>query len=220
MFADRRDAARALAAELARYKARKDAVILAIPRGGVVIGAVLAEKLGLPLDVILTKKIGHPDNPEFAIGAVSLTGEAVNSALIEREGIPAEYIESMVARIRESLWQRYRMYRGTSRPMNVAGRTVILTDDGAATGRTILAAIELLRRDKAGKIVVAIPVAPPDTAEILRRSADETVCLEKPEAFMAIGQSYRDFSQVTDEEALGLLTSDVFAPKSKGAVAL
>lgn len=205
MFADRLEAGRALAEKLAGYKARRDAVILAVPRGGVVIGAALAERLALPLDVILTKKIGHPGNPEFAIGAVSLTGEAVDAALLEREGIPASYVESMVARIRESLWQRYRLYRGTSRPMSVAGKTVILADDGAATGRTLLAAIELLRRDGAERIVVAIPVGPPDAVEALRRAADETVCLEIPEDFMAIGEYYRDFSQVADQEALDLL---------------
>jgi putative phosphoribosyl transferase len=215
MFPDRRDAARALAEKLGRYEGRKDAVILAVPRGGVAIGAVLSERLHLPLDVILTKKIGHPRNPEFAIGAVSLTGEAVDSALIEREGIPAAYIDSMVARIRESLWQRYRMYRGSSRPMNVAGKTVILTDDGAATGRTLLAAIDLLRRDGAGKIVVAIPVAPPDTVETLRLASDETVCLEIPSEFMAIGGHYSDFSQVTDEEALALLKREQLGAKAK-----
>ncbi len=213
MFADRRDAGRALARRLARYKGREDAVVLAVPRGGVAIGAALAEELGLPLDVILTKKIGHPDNPEFAIGAVSLTGEAVNSGLIEREGIPREYVDSMIERIRESLWQRYRLYRGTSRPMSAAGKTVILADDGAATGRTLLAAVELLRRDRAGKIVVAIPVAPPDTLATLERSADETVCLAVPADFMAIGQYYRDFAQVSDDEALALLKLRAHASK-------
>ena len=215
MFTDRREAARALAEQLAVHKARKDAVILAVPRGGVAIGAVLAEELGLPLDVILTKKIGHPNNPEFAIGAVSLTGEAVDSALIEREGIRPGYIDSMIARIREALWQRYRMYRGTSRPLNVAGKTVILTDDGAATGRTLLAAIELLRRDGAGKIVVAIPVAPPDTIETLRLVADGTVCLEIPSSFTAIGECYRDFSEVSDEEALRLLKKESLGAKPR-----
>ena len=215
MFTDRRDAARALAVKLKRYKERKDAVILAVPRGGVVIGAVLAEELRLPLDIILTKKIGHPDNPEFAIGAVSLTGASVDSALIEREGISPGYIDSMIARIRESLWQRYRLYRGSSRPLSVAGKTVILTDDGAATGRTLLAAIGLLRRDAAAKIVVAIPVAPSDTLKTLEICADETVCLEVPAGFTAIGESYRDFSQVPDEEAMRLLRMESLSAKPR-----
>jgi putative phosphoribosyl transferase len=214
MFSDRLDAAERLVRKLRRYRDLKDAVVLAVPRGGLPIGAVLARELGLKLDVILTKKIGHPSNPEFAIGAVSLTGQAVDSALIEREGIPSDYIETMVARIRESLWQRYRMYRGTSRPLDVAGKTVILTDDGAATGRTLLAAIDLLRNGGAGKIVVALPVAPPDTVATLQRGADEVVCLEVPEDFMAIGQYYRDFSQVPDEDAVAILKSGALGAKS------
>lgn len=213
MFTDRRGAAEALAKKLIRYKARKDTVILAVPRGGLAIGAVLADKLGLSLDIILTKKIGHPDNPEVAIGAVSLTGEAVDTALIERERIPAHDIASRIEWIRESLWQRYRMYRGASRPPSVAGKTVILTDDGAATGHTLLAAIELLRRDQAAKIVVAIPVAPPDTVELLESRVDEVVCLEVPLNFMAIGDFYEDFPQVSDDDALQLLRREAFGAK-------
>lgn len=208
MFHDRLEAAGRLVRELEDYRGRKDAVVLAVPRGGLPIGGVLARELGLKLDVILTKKIGHPHNPEFAIGAVSLTGAAVDDALIEREGIPSGYVSSETARIRESLRQRYQMYRGVSRPLPVAGKTVILTDDGAATGRTLLVAIELLRREGAKKIVVALPVAPPDTAEELGRRADEVVCLEQPVDFMAIGQSYRDFSQVPDEEAVAILRGE------------
>ncbi|MFI5345968.1 MAG: phosphoribosyltransferase [Elusimicrobiota bacterium] len=205
MFADRRDAGRALARKLARYENCEEAVILAVPRGGVAVGAVLADELGLPLDVILTKKIGHPNNPEFAIGSVSLTGESVDAETIEREGIPMHAVESAIAHVRECLWQRYRMYRGASLPPKVSGKTVILADDGAATGHTLLAAIELLRRDGAGKIVVAIPVAPPDTARALESAADDCVCLATPADFMAVGQYYRDFAQVSDEEALALL---------------
>lgn len=205
MFRDRLDAAGRLAAKLQRYRGLKEAVILAIPRGGLPIGGVLARELGLKLDVILTKKIGHPANPEFAIGAVSLTDAAIDAALVERERIPSGFIASEIARVRESLRQRYRMYRGAARPLPVAGKTVILTDDGAATGRTLLAAIELLRSEGAGKIVAALPVAPPDTVKVLERSADEVVCLEVPGDFMAIGQFYENFSQVADEEAVSIL---------------
>jgi predicted phosphoribosyltransferase len=208
MFRDRREAAGRLARELSRYRDRKDAVVLAVPRGGLPIGGVLARELNLKLDVILTKKIGHPDNPEFAIGAVSLTDAAVDAALIEREGIPSGYISTEIARIRESLRQRYQMYRGAARPLSVADKTVILTDDGAATGRTLIAAIELLRHEGAGKIIVALPVAPPDTVELLGRNADQVVCLEQPVDFMAIGQFYRDFSQVPDEEAVAILRGE------------
>ena len=214
MFRDRRDAARRLVRELRRYRDREDALVLAVPRGGLPIGALLARELGLTLDVILTKKIGHPDNPEFAIGAVSLSGESVDDALIEREGIPSAFIAAEIARIRESLRQRYAMYRGAAKPLPVAGKTVILTDDGAATGRTLLAAIDLLRKDGAGKIVVALPVAPPDTVEILEDRADEVICLEVPEAFVAIGAVYSDFSQVSDEEAVALLRGEALGAKT------
>jgi len=208
MFRDRLDAAGRLVRELSRYRARRDAVVLAVPRGGLPIGAVLARELDLQLDVILTKKIGHPNDPEFAIGAVSLTDAEIDAALVEREGIPSGYLDSEVARIRESLRQRYKTYRGAARPLPVAGQTVILTDDGAATGRTLLAAIELLRREKAGKIVVALPVAPPDTVEALRCAADQVVCLEQPVDFGAISRFYRDFSQVSDEEAVAILRGE------------
>ncbi|HAZ09199.1 MAG TPA: phosphoribosyltransferase [Elusimicrobia bacterium] len=213
MFRDRLDAAGRLAAKLQRYRDRKDALILAVPRGGLPIGGVLARELGLKLDVILTKKIGHPVNPEFAIGAVSLTDAAIDAALIERERIPSDFIASSISRIRESLRRRYRMYRGAARPLPVAGKTVILTDDGAATGRTLLAAIELLRSEGAGRIVAALPVAPPDTVRVLERGADEVVCLEAPGDFMAIGQFYEDFSQVTDEEAIAILREN--APSAR-----
>jgi len=205
MFHDRFDAAIRLAGELRNYRKGNDALVLAVPRGGLPIGGVLASELGLPLDVILTKKIGHPNNPEFAVGAVSLTNATVDTDLLERERIPVDFIASEINRLQESLRRKYRMYRGASRPLPVAGKTVILTDDGAATGRTLLAAIKLLRREGAAKIVVALPVAPRDTLEVLKHSADEVVCLEVPEDFAAIGEFYADFSQVSDEEALSFL---------------
>jgi predicted phosphoribosyltransferase len=208
MFHDRHDAAVRLVRELRRYRGREDALVLAVPRGGLPIGAVLSRELGLPLDVILTKKIGHPYNPEFAIGAVSLTGEAVDEDLAKREAVPAAWIAGEISRIRGDLRERYRMYHGAAAPRSVAGRTVILTDDGAATGRTLIVAIELLRREGAAKIVVALPVAPPDAVELLESAADEVVCLEAPSSFMAIGEFYDDFRQVSDEEAVDLLKKE------------
>ncbi|MCR4294139.1 MAG: phosphoribosyltransferase family protein [Elusimicrobia bacterium] len=208
MFHDRHDAAVRLLRKLQGYRGRRDALVLAIPRGGLPIGGLLARELGLPLDVILTKKIGHPYNPEFAIGAVSLTGETLDEALAAREGIPADWISAEIARIREQLRERYRLYHGAGKPLPVAGKTVILTDDGAATGRTLLVAIELLRREGAAKIVAAIPVAPPETVELLEARADEVVCLEVPSSFMAIGEFYGDFSQVSDQEAAAILRKE------------
>lgn len=215
MFRDRLEAGTRLARELRRYRGNKDAVVLAVPRGGLPIGGVLARELDLRLDVILTKKIGHPDNPEVAIGAVSLAGEAIDSALVGRGMIAPDYVASEIARIRANLRSRYRMYCGVSHPPPVAGKIVILTDDGAATGQTLLVAIDLLRRQGARKIVVALPVAPPDTVELLESRADEVICIEVPDDFMAIGQFYEDFDQVSDEEAAGILRDA--APSAKAA---
>ena len=208
MFHDRHDAAIRLARALEGYRGRPDAVVLAVPRGGLPIGGTLASELGLRLDVILAKKIGHPYNPEFAMGAVSLAGETIDAGLARREAISAEWIAGEVARIRERLRERSRLYQRDGKPLPVAGKTVILTDDGAATGRTLLLAIALLRREGAAKIVVAIPVAPPDAVELLEREADEVVCLEIPSSFMAIGEFYGDFSQVSDEEAAAILKKE------------
>jgi predicted phosphoribosyltransferase len=205
MFRDRDDAARLLAKKLAHWRGRKDVLVLAVPRGGLPIGAVLARELGLRLDVILTKKIGHPSNPEFAIGAVSLAGESIDERTVARDAISPAYIAQEIALIRETLEKRYRMYCGAARPAPVAGKTVILTDDGAATGRTLLVAVDLLRGQGAARIVVALPVASEDAVAALRACADEVVCLEIPADFMAIGQFYADFSQVPDEEAVALL---------------
>lgn len=205
MFRDRRDAADRLARELKGYRGLKDAVVLAVPRGGLPIGAVLARELGLPLDAVLTKKIPHPDEPEVAIGAVSAAGVTLDDALIRRERITDGHIAREVARLRADLERRARLYRGGAAPARVAGKTVILTDDGAATGQTLLAAVGLLREEGAARIVVALPVASTEAADALTSAADETVCLAIPEPFMAIGAFYEDFSQVSDEEAVALL---------------
>lgn len=205
MFQDREDAARRLAGRLKGYAGRKDAVVAAIPRGGVVVGAVLAKALRLPLEVILTKKIGHPSQPEFAIGVVNLAHEVIDEDVVARERIPREYIRGEIARLRELLRRRYEEYRGGREPLTLKGRTVILVDDGVATGNTMAAAVRLARDEGAARVVVAVPVAPPDTLERLRALADEAVCLLAPESFMAIGQFYGDFEQVDDEEAMRLL---------------
>lgn len=205
MFRDRHDAGIRLARALRRYRGAKDALVLAVPRGGLPVGREIARALGLRLDVVLTKKIGHPDNPEFAVGAVSLTDEALDAELIAREAVPREHILSAVARIRTELRARGRLYRGSADPPSVAGKTVILTDDGAATGRTLLAAVDLLRRQGARRIVVALPVAAPDAVAALKARADEAVCLEAPESFFAVGESYGDFNQVSDAEAVAIL---------------
>lgn len=205
MFRDRAEAARLLVPKLARFRGRPDALILAVPRGGVPIGAHLARELGLPLDVILTKKIGHPDNPEFAVGAVSLTDESIDDEAVDRDHIAADYLAEEIVRVREALRRRYRMYCGAARPALTAGKTVILVDDGAATGRTLMVAVDLLRRQGAAMIVAALPVASVEAVAALRARGAETVCLEVPRDFVAIGAHYRDFAPVPDETAVALL---------------
>ncbi len=206
MFRDRNDAALRLARQLQKYHARHDAVVLAVPRGGLVIGAVLSRELRLPLDVTLAHKIGHPENSELAIGAVSLTDEQVDETSLKKAGIPLDYVKGEVSRVREILSERSRLYRSRSAPIPLADKTVILTDDGAATGQTLLAAIALIRREKPLRIICAIPVAPAATATLLSLQADEVLCLESPKRFKAIGEFYRVFGQVEDDEAARLLS--------------
>lgn len=205
MFTDRRQAASVLARRLSAYKGRGDTVLLAIPRGGVVIGAVLAGELGLPLDVILTKKIGHPINQECAIGVVSLTGEIIDEEVVERDGIPRAYIDREVARLRALLRKRGTLYRGLRPELALRGKTAIICDDGIATGHTMTAAIRLARGEGAKTVVAAAPVGAADSVAALRTIADEAVCALEPADLFAIGQFYAEFDQVEDEEAIRLL---------------
>ncbi|MBI4371582.1 MAG: hypothetical protein HY552_04720 [Elusimicrobia bacterium] len=204
-FQDRRDGGRALAEALGSYRGRPDAVVLAVPRGGAVVGAVLAEALGLPLDVVLVKKLGHPAGPERAIGVVGLTGELIDEAVVEREGIARAYVASQVAGIRARLRRRGRLYRGRRPPLDLRGRTVLLCDDGIATGHTMAAAVRLARGAGARRVVAAAPVGSREGVAALRALADETVCLLEPEDFFAVGRFYRDFASVEDAEVVRIL---------------
>lgn len=203
MFQNRKEAALLLTQKLIQYKNKKKVLILAIPRGGLEVGNIIAKKLHAPLDIILTKKIGYPGEPEAAIGAVSLSGYQVE----DRFSIDSGYIQSQVKEIQALLKKRYAEYLGKRKPYPVKGKIIILVDDGVATGNTILAAIEILRKEKPQKIIVAIPVGPLETVHLLRQKADEVICLqeEPPGMFFAIGSFYRQFEQVSDEEAKGLL---------------
>lgn len=205
MFLDREDAARLLAERLSAYRGRPDAVILAIPRGGVAIGAVLAERLGLPLDIVLTKKIGHPSNPEFAVGVVNLSGEIIDEEIVARDRIPREYLEKEIARLHAELQRRRRAYHAGRQELSLRAKTAIVCDDGIATGHTMIAALRMARREGAAKVVAAAPVGAPDSVEAVRREADETACVLEPSDFFAIGQFYRRFEQVEDEDAARLL---------------
>lgn len=206
MFRDRVDAGKRLAEQLLDYK-EKDVIVLAIPRGGVVVGYQVSRKLGAPLDLIIPRKIGAPMNPELAVGAVSQDGTIVlNDELVRMLRIPDSYIKAEADRQMREIERRMRNYRGESRPLPVfKGKTVILVDDGIATGATMRAAIQSIRKQKPAGLVVAVPVGPRDTIMTLKNEADKVVCLETPEDFQAIGQFYEDFRQVSDEEVIQLL---------------
>ena len=202
-FKDREQAGRQLAEKLQKYKG-KDTIILAIPRGGLVIGFVLAKALGAPLDIIVTKKIGYPGDPEYAIGAVG-----PNKAVIVNEDaakdVPKDYIDEQVKEISAAINEKYRKYKGKVEIPNLKDKIVILADDGVATGSTIKVSIELIKQQQPKKIVVAIPVGPPETIHEIAQQVDEIICLEQPAAFFAIGAFYDVFPQVEDEEAITYL---------------
>ena len=204
-FTDRGEAGKLLAEKLKQHTGKKDRVILAIPRGGLVIGRILADRLRLPLGIILTKKIGHPYNPEYAIGAVSMSGRMIDERAIAIEGIPMQYINEESERLRKKLKERYERYSAGMQPTVLRDKIVIITDDGIATGSTIRAAISLAREGGAKEIIVAVPVCPKEVIDSIAKLADEVICLEIPESFSAIGQFYESFEQVEDEEAIRLL---------------
>lgn len=197
---NREEAALMLADRLEKYQGQKG-VVLAIPRGGVPVAAPIAKRLGMPLEVTVSKKIGHPANPEYAIGAVSLEAVAVD----ERINVPQEYIQAEVERIQESLRKRYRLFMGKRQPVNLQDRVVIIVDDGIATGKTLLSTINLVKKQHPHKIVVAVPVAPEAAIHQFSALVDEVVCLLVPPFFQAVGQFYQEFTQVSDEEVIGLL---------------
>ena len=207
LFRDRRDAGRLLAEKLAAYANRPDALVLALPRGGVPVAYEVARALGAPLDVFVVRKLGVPGYEELAMGAVATGGVRVlNDQLVERLGIPEQMIDAVAARELQELARRERRYRGGRPPPYVRGRTVILVDDGLATGATMHAAIEALRQQKPTRIVVAVPTASPETCEEMKTKADDVICAITPEPFQAVGRWYQDFSQTTDEEVEALLS--------------
>ena len=206
LFRDRRDAGRLLAEKLAAYATRPDVLVLALPRGGVPVAYEVAHRLGAPLDVFVVRKLGVPGHEELAMGAVATGGVRVlNDQLVEQLGIPDQMIDAVAARERQELARRERLYRGGRRPPDVRGRTVILVDDGLATGATMYAAIEALRKQNPGRIVVAVPTASPETCEEMKAKADHVICAITPDPFQAVGRWYQDFSQTSDEEVADLL---------------
>ena len=201
LFRDRREAGRLLAAKLTAYANRPDVIVLALPRGGVPVAYEVARALGAPLDVFVVRKLGVPGYEELAMGAVATGGVRVlNDQLVARLGIPDHLIDSVAARERLELARRERLYRSGKPPLDVRNRTVILVDDGLATGATMHAAIAALRQLHPARIVVAVPTASPETCEEMKAEVDEVICAITPEPFHAVGRWYQDFSQTTDEE--------------------
>lgn len=204
-FRDRQEAGRILAAALERFRG-EETVVLGVPRGGVIVAAEVARALGAPLDVVIARKLGAPFQPELAIGAVVSGGQRLlDEPSIRYLEVPAEYIERETARQLAEIDRRLAAYRDGRPPVEIHGKTVILLDDGIATGYTIRAALVGLRSQEAARLIVAVPVAPPATCEELRRLADEVICLKTPDPFLAVGAWYADFEQNTDEEVTRLL---------------
>jgi putative phosphoribosyl transferase len=205
-FQDRFQAGRQLAAALHRYARHPNLLVLALPRGGVPVGYEVARLLDAPLDVMLVRKLGVPGHEELAMGAIASGGVRVLSDdVIRAFGIPGQVVDRVAAAEEEELHRRERLYRGERPPPDVKGRTVILVDDGLATGSTMRAAAAALRVQHPEQLVVAVPVAPLETCASLRSEVDDVVCARVPEPFLAVGNWYDDFSQTTDAEVRHLL---------------
>jgi predicted phosphoribosyltransferase len=204
-FENREDAANLLAVKLMQYRGRNP-LILAIPRGAVPMGKILAEQLQGELDVVLVRKIGAPGNPEYAIGAVDESGWVYLTEAAEMMGVSHAYIEQEKRRQVEICKMRRKQYTPIKPPVDPAGRVVIVIDDGLATGATMIAALHAVRAKKPAELVCAVPVAASDSLEKIKPIADSVVCLMVPSFFMAVGQFYRNFSQVEDEEVEKILS--------------
>ena len=204
IFLDRVEAGERLAKALVHH-AGTGCVVLAIPRGGVIVGEVVARALGAPLDVVVPRKIGAPGNPELGIGAVAPGVRVLDPAAVAFLGVSERYLEREIAAQEAEIERRQHASRDGRPPVPIEGRVAVVVDDGVATGGTAVAALRWARAQGAAHVVLAVPVAPPQTLERLAREADEVVALETPEPFLAVGEWYRDFAQTTDEEVVAAL---------------
>jgi putative phosphoribosyl transferase len=204
LFTDRRDAGRRLAESLVDLGGQ-DLVVLGIPRGGVEVGAVVAGRLGAPLDVVIPRKVGAPGNPELGIGAVAEDVEVLDERLIRALNVREDYVRRAIAAEQDEIRRRAAAYRGDRPPIPLEGRVAVVVDDGVATGGTAAAALRWARAHAAARVILAVPVAPSDAVRRLQQEADEVRVLEQPEPFYAVGQWYESFPQVSDRRVVELL---------------
>jgi predicted phosphoribosyltransferase len=208
LFSDRRAAGQVLAHRLADYARRENTLVLGLPRGGVPVASEVAHLLDLPWDIFVVRKLGCPGREELALGAIASGGvQVLNVEILANLGIERETVRQIAAREAEEVARREKAYRGERSPLDVRGRTVLVVDDGLATGASMTVAVIALRRLGVAKTVVAVPVASPETSRKLRSVADEVVCAYTPEEFHAVGEFYHDFSQTSDDEVRHLLAS-------------
>jgi predicted phosphoribosyltransferase len=213
IFRDRTEAGRLLAERLQEYAYRDDVLVLALPRGGLPVAHEVARALHAPLDVFLVRKLGVPGQPELAMGAIATGGILLlNENVVEALGIPETEIHAVIAEEKDELERRQRLYRDDRPPPDVASHTVILVDDGLATGSTMRAAVLALRRLGPARVLIAVPVGAPETCYEMREVADDVVCVQTPDPFYAVGLWYEDFSQTTDEEVREFLARSAARP--------
>jgi putative phosphoribosyl transferase len=212
-YRDRTHAGRELGSKLLEYADKPDVIVLALPRGGVPVGFEVAAALHAPLDVFIVRKLGVPGHEEYAMGAIATGGVRVlDERVVRATGVTRAQLDAVTAVEQRELERRERQYRGDRPPPDVAGRTAILVDDGLATGSTMRAAVEALREEGAARVVVGVPIAPPETCDAFRDIVDDIVCARTPEPFYAVGLWYEDFSQTTDEEVHELLSRPPASP--------
>lgn len=205
-FKNRNDAGILLTHKLKTYKDKEEVLVLALPRGGIIVGYEIASYLNCPLDVIIVRKLGFPGNPELAIGAISENGSLIlDEAMISSYEISKEYIQDEIYKQKVLIESRVKLYRKGNTLPDFKGKIVIIVDDGIATGATMKVAISTLRDEKIKRLIVAIPVTSPETAEELLVLADELICLEAPYGFISVGSYYQDFDQVSDDDVIDLL---------------
>jgi putative phosphoribosyl transferase len=206
MFKDRSEAGSRLATRLLQYKDRPEVIVLALPRGGVVTGYEIAQALHVPLDVVIVRKLGFPGQPELAVGAIAENGVVVvNEDIVAAGRVSQDFLTREIEHQKDEIARRVAAFRAGKGFPDLQGMTVILADDGVATGATLKAAITALGKENLAKLVVALPVGPSETVETLQKMVDELICLETPFGFMAVGNHYSDFTQVSDNEVVDLL---------------